>query len=95
MHQLLEDLRDAWSPEDKDARNEVVARAKADEYVRQFPEQYVGYEKMAVPDLVRAIDLFREAGMEHDQWKVEAWLLHHFLPQQIGGEYNAQVRTTS
>jgi len=93
MHQLLEDLRTAWSEEDRESRNEVVARAKADAYVAEFPEQFEGWENMAMPDLVRAVETFRDAGMEADRWKVEAYLLHRFKPQQIGGTYVAEVRS--
>jgi predicted ATPase len=92
MHPLLEDLRDAWSPDNKEARNEVVARAKADAYVDAFPEQFTGWEEMSVAELVQAVDLFRQSGMENDRWKVEAWLLHRYEPQNIGGIAEPQVR---
>jgi hypothetical protein len=42
--------------------------------------------------LVKSVENYRETGQEAEQWKVEAWLLHHFAPQNIGGTYEAQVR---
>jgi hypothetical protein len=41
---------------------------------------------------VKALSVFRQAGMEEEQWKVEVWLLHHIAPQTIGGPIVARVR---
>jgi hypothetical protein len=92
MHEDLENLRDAWSPENKEDRNETLARSLADQIVADHPEWYEDYGSLTLEQLVTTVEVFRSAGMENEQWKVEAYLLHKFAPQNIGGEYQAQLR---
>jgi len=67
-------------------------RALCDAYVTAHPEQFTEYEGMSLEACVAAVGVFRSAGMEEGQWKVEVWLLHHYAPQSIGGIARAIVR---
>lgn len=68
------------------------ARTLADEFVTANPALFTDMATKPVDELVNAVDKFREAGFEENQWQVEAWLLHHFEPQNIGGSASATVR---
>lgn len=68
------------------------ARRLADEFVAENPGYYSDYAGKSVHELVEAVDLLRSAGMEEEHWRVEAWLLHRFEPQNIGGPVEAIVR---
>jgi hypothetical protein len=69
-----------------------VARELADAYVEAHPELFVSLREMTLEQCVAAVDVFRGAGMETELWNTEAWLLHRFEPQNIGGKAEAQVR---
>lgn len=93
MHAKLEALRNAWSPDNPETRDEGLARQLAEEFVTDNPDLYgADYLAKDIGELVRAVDVFREAGMEEEQWRVEAWLLYAFEPQTIGGEYKAKLK---
>lgn len=85
-------IRDAWSKDSGEGRDEEKARKLADAYVKANPDQFETLEDLSVDQLVKAVDVFREAGMEDDQWRVEAWLLHRYEPQTIGGAAEPKVR---
>lgn len=90
--QELQAIRDTWDKDVGEGRDEAQARALADEYVSNHPEYFTELSSKSVHELVRAVEVFREAGMEDEQWRVEAWLLHNYEPQQIGGVAEPQVR---
>lgn len=90
MDQELAALKEAAEAE---VRDEAAVRAHADAYVSAHPEMAASYSAMTIEQLVQAVDVFRAANMEYDLWRVEAWLLHRFEPQQIGGPAQAVVRT--
>lgn len=72
-----------------------TARTLSDEYVASNPDVYNGWESKQVAGdtgLVANVDLYRAAGREDDLWQTEAWLLHRFQPQNIGGEAAVQLR---
>lgn len=92
MNAELEAIKDAWAKDTGDGRDDVGARALCDAYVAAHPEQFTSLEVMSLEQCVNAVEVFRDAGMEEEQWKVEAWLLHHYEPQNIGGPITAQVR---
>jgi hypothetical protein len=96
MQDELLAIKEAWDKDLDGGRDEVRARELADAFVANNPDLYVGFENFAIEDLVTAVDRYREAGPvgENDQWKIEAWLLHHFEPQKIGGIAEPQVRIT-
>lgn len=50
---------------------------------------------MTLDQCVQALGVFRRAGMEDEQWKVETWLLHRYEPQNIGGPIQAKVRIST
>ena len=86
MQQVLEELREAWSADDQSKRNEAAARALADEFVADpvndsFVEE-LRYK--SVVEICASIDKFREAGMDAEVMKIEAYLLHTYEPQTIG-----------
>jgi hypothetical protein len=70
-------------------------RAAADEYVAAHPDEFTQFAGKDIPELVRAVDVFRDAGFVEDQLRIETWLLHHFEPQSIGGPAIAVVRNVS
>lgn len=76
----------------KQADDLEAARALADEYVAEHESEFTELSKLDVVKLVGAVDVFRAAGLEESQHRVEVWLLHHFEPQNIGGPVDAQVR---
>lgn len=98
MHEKLEAIRNAWDKEVGDGRDEELARRLADEFVAENPDLYTDYKGRVLEDvegvtgLVSAVDVLRQAGMLEEQWRVEAWLLHRFNPQDIGGSVSATVR---
>lgn len=87
----LEAIKDAWDKNTGDGRDEG-ARKLADTYIAEHPEKFVGFKDLSIEQLVQAVDVFRAANMEQQQWEVEAYLLSRFEPQNIGGAYNPQLR---
>lgn len=69
-------------------------RRAADEYVAAHPEEFTQFEGKTLESLVKAVDVFRAAGFDEEQLRVETWLLHHFEPQNIGGVATVTVRVT-
>ena len=92
MNSELEAIRDAWSKETGDGREEERTREMCDAYVAAHPEQFTNFAGLTIEECVKALSVFRSAGFEESQWEVEVWLLHHFAPQQIGAQLQAQVR---
>lgn len=92
MNAELEKIKDSWDKTTGDGRDEEGTRALCDAYVEAHPERFTQLADMSLEDCVKALSVFRAAGMEESQWEVEVWLLHHFEPQTIGGQVQAQVR---
>jgi hypothetical protein len=92
MDKELQAIRDAWDKDVGSGRDADKARQLAKKYVDAHPDQFESLKGMTVPQLVNSVDVFRAAGMETEQWRVEAWLLDRVPPQNIGGEYQAEVR---
>lgn len=98
MNAKLEALKEAWDPGDPATKNLdpkrdlALARQIADEFVEENPELFASFREMSESDCVKALDVFRAAGMEEDVWRVQAWLFYRFEPKNIGGEVTAQVR---
>ena len=90
MQDSLQAIKDQVEAGDVEA-----ARTLADEYVSDNPSLFTDMQTKNVEELVTAIDVFRAAAMEDNQWQVEAWLLHHYEPQNIGGPADATVRVVS
>lgn len=71
------------------------ARTLSDAYVDANPDLFTGWESKDVEGetgLVANVDVYRAAGRDSDLWQTEAWLLHRYLPQNIGGAAVAQLR---
>ncbi len=66
--------------------------ALCDAYVDAHPGEFAELEKLSLEECVTALSVFRDAGMDESQWRVEVWLRHHFEPQSVGGEVKARVR---
>lgn len=94
MNAELQAIKDAWDLETGDGRDNKKTRTLADKYVKAHPEQFEDFKELSLPETVKALEVFRDAGMESQQWIVETWLLHRYEPQNIGGTYEAQVRLT-
>lgn len=88
----LDAIRDAWDKDTGKGRDAAKARELADAYVAAHPDQFTELATMSLEQCVQAVDVFRAAGMADSQWRAEAWLLHHFEPQTIGGPVDAKVR---
>jgi len=92
-------IEEAWDPGDPETKNvdskrdEAKARQLADDYVEAHPDEFVNLKDRSLEDCVKMVDVFRAAGLEEERLKVEAWLLHRFEPQNIGGTYEAKLRT--
>lgn len=72
-----------------------TARTLSDAYVADNEATFTGWESKpvdGVDGLVANCDLYRAAGRDEDLWQTEAWLLHRFLPQNIGGAAAPQIR---
>jgi hypothetical protein len=103
MDKDLQAIRDAWkarsaagvrssNPKGVDLSDDDAVRKQADKYVSAHAKEFAGWDNLPLDVLVKSVENYRETGQEAEQWKVEAWLLHHFAPQNIGGTYEAQVR---
>lgn len=92
MNAELEAVRESWDKNTGDGRDEAGTRALADAYVAAHPELFTELADMTVEQCAESVSLFRAAGLEESQWRVEVWLLHRFEPQQIGGTYQPTVR---
>lgn len=71
------------------------ARELSDAYVAAYQNSFADLVDKDIHTLVQAVDVFRAAGLEEQQWRVEAFLLHRFEPQNIGGTNQARVRIPS
>jgi hypothetical protein len=85
-------IRDAWDKTTGGGRDEDRARELADQYVAAHPDKFTSLQDMSLEQCVQAVDVFRAANMVDDQWRVEAWLLHKFEAQNIGGAAAPTVR---
>jgi hypothetical protein len=102
MAEDLKALREAW--EKRDARGTRSSSGKAsledddkvyklaDKYVTANKADYAGFENLPLEALVRTLESCREQGDEDGEWKIQAWLFHHFEPQNIGGTYQPELR---
>ena len=102
----LDDLFDVWDEETGGGRDVAAARAIADSYVAEHPTEFAELAEWTLEQCVAAVDTFRataqtyrDSGMdaqaaeaEANKLKVDVWLLHHFEPQQIGGNAAPTVR---
>lgn len=90
MNPELEAIRDAMDKET--GRDTERAVALSDAYVAAHPDQFASLTGLDMEQCVAAIDVFRAAGMDEDLWRVQAWILHRFEFQTIGGPVTARVR---
>lgn len=89
MNIELQAIKDKW---DETPRDSVGALALSDTYVSNHPEEFDGYADMDLEQLVGALEVFRAAGMDENEWRCQAYLFHKFEPQNIGGTYQPQLR---
>lgn len=87
-------VKDAMDKSTGDGRDYDKACKLADAYVAKHPEQFGQFRDLSIEDCVRAVDVFRDANMVEDQWRVEAWILHSWEPLNVGGGFQAQARLT-
>lgn len=101
MKAELEAIRKAWDPGDpetkqlKGKRDEDKTRKLSDKYVEDHPEEFEELRNLSEPDCVNALEVFRAAGLEDSEWRVQAWLFHAFEPQNIGGEHHSILRVAN
>jgi hypothetical protein len=87
MNTELQAIRDALDGQDFD-----TARTLADEYVAANPNDFTTLTDLSLEECVKAVDVFRDAGMLDNQFQIEAWLLHKWEPQNIGGAAQPSLR---
>lgn len=92
MKAEFEVIKDAWDPETGEGRDEERVRQLADSYVGDHPDEFTSYDGLDEKQCVKALEVFREAGLEDDEFRVQVWIWHWFEPQEIGGTYKAKVR---
>lgn len=92
MGPKLKKIADAMDKTTGDGRDDPLARQLADQYVADNPAQFTQMQNMSVHDLIKAVEVFRDAGMAEDEQKVETFLLHKFEPLSVGGAFQAKVR---
>lgn len=85
-------IKDLWDTETGEGRDEEMVRQLSDEYVAAHPEEFTSFDGLDEKALVKALEVFREAGLEDDEFRVQVWIWHYFEPQEIGGTYRAKVR---
>jgi hypothetical protein len=105
MDASLKAIKDGW--EKRDARGQRSSTGKADlaeddkvrgladKHVKANASEYAGWENLSLEALVKTVDEARAAGDEEKLWKVEAYLLHKFEPQNIGGTYEPKLRVSN
>ena len=92
MKAEFEAIKEAWNSETGDGRDEELVRNLSDVYVAAHPDEFVSYDGLDERACVKALEVFREAGLEDDEFRVQVWIWHYFEPQEIGGTYRAKVR---
>lgn len=92
MNADLEAIKSAMDKDREGGRDQELARTLADSYVAANPDEFTDLTDKTLSACVEAVDVFRNAGYDEMQCRVETWLLHKFEPQHIGGETQAQVR---
>lgn len=97
MKAELEAIKDALDKgENGEERDYDLATQLSNDYVAANPDEFdadlraKGLE--GAEGIVSMMDVFAEKGMEEWYWRCQAWILHTWPPQRIGGEYQAQVR---
>lgn len=88
----FEAIKAAWDADTGGGRDEDLVRQLSDQYVEANPSEFVSYEGLDERACVRALEVFREAGLEDDEFRVQVWIWYAFEPQEIGGTYRAKVR---
>lgn len=85
-------IKDIWDADTGEGRDEEMVRQLSDEYVAAHPEEFESFQGLDEKALVKALEVFRAAGLEDDEYRVQVWIWHYFEPQEIGGTYRAKVR---
>lgn len=89
MNAELEAIKEAISPHDPEAGPEgmdhATAKSLSNAYVAAHPEQFAKFAGKSLPEIVEMIDKLRDLGWDEDMWIAEAWHLHTWKPQEIGG----------
>lgn len=93
MNQELEAIKAVVDP--GEGQDLDKARELSDAYVAAHPEEFADFEDMTIEAVVQAVDVFRAAQMPDAQYRAEAWHLHKWLPQNIGGEVQPQLRSSA
>jgi hypothetical protein len=92
MNKELQAIRDAMDKTSGDGRDRESAVKLADKYVAAHPDEFAEMADMTIEECVQAVDVFRAANLTDSEQRMEAWLLHKFAPQNIGGPAAPTVR---
>lgn len=81
----LAEIRDAMDTTTGGGRDLSTARRLAKAYVSHRADRWAD---ATIDECVREIDRFHATGDAEGAWRVQAYLLANFEPQQITGTYN-------
>jgi hypothetical protein len=90
----LAEVHAAWDKTEGEGRDEDLTRSLADAYVEEHPDEFTELSSLSLEDLVKALDVFRAAGLTESVQRIDCWLWHHFEPQNIGGPAAVTVRVS-
>ncbi|OBK00048.1 hypothetical protein A5746_26275 [Mycolicibacterium conceptionense] len=93
MDPELDAIVDAMDKTTGGGRDHALAVQLSDAYVAAHPEKFTMLATLSIEACVQLVDTFRAAEEWEALFLVEAWLLHHFEPQTIGGPIAATIRT--
>lgn len=92
-------LWDEWEKEGirgNEGRLAEEMQSLCDAYVAAHPEQFdpaqVSFTNLSKDEVVEALTVFRSAGFEEEQWKLEVWQWHHWERDNIGGQVQTRIR---
>ncbi|QEA10791.1 hypothetical protein [Mycobacterium phage Weirdo19] len=84
-----------------DEQDFATARDLATAYVTAHSEEFTDYQRIvaeaateaeAIAAVVAAVEALRAAGLTDQQYRAEAFHLHRWNPQNIGGEFEPSIR---
>lgn len=87
----LQKIKDAWDKEVGPGREEERTREQARAYVKAHPAEFTELEQLTEDEAVKALEVFRDAGYEESEWRVQTWLFATYPPKQIGSTFGPVI----
>ena len=92
MDTELQAIREAMDKDAGEGRDYDHAVELSDTFAAAHPDLFAFLADMSIESCVALVDTFREAGDEESLWRVQAWILHRWPPQHIGGQAQVEIR---